>query len=68
MSWLSENVDELIALILTLVFSAISVFLAVNGRIDELAKFVQGWGPVILPIIGFYFGSKTSQKAYNSTS
>lgn len=63
MSWLSENVDELIALILTLVFSAISVFLAVNGRIDELGNFVKDWGPVISPIIGFYFGSKASQKA-----
>ena len=61
-SWLEKSVDELIALILVVVFCVISLVLALSNRIDELERFVKAWAPVILPIIGFYFGRKTTSR------
>ena len=63
MGWLSENVDELIALILVIVFSALSIRVTLSCSVEELRGLVQSWSPVILPVIGFYFGSKTARRA-----
>jgi hypothetical protein len=62
MGWLSENVDEVIALIFAGAFTAISIILALRGQMDQLKQFVESWSPVMLPIVGFYFGRKTAQK------
>jgi hypothetical protein len=62
--WLSENIDELIALILVLTVSIESIILVIEGDIVKIKELIDFWSPLLLPVIGFYFGSKTSRRAY----
>ena len=67
-SWLSENIDELIALIIVTTFSIASLYLVFTHKVDELQTFMQSWGPFMTSIIGFYFGSKTMQRGVRTNT
>ena len=53
MEWLSENVDEVIALVLVVTFSVVSGYLAIIGKTSELQQFVQNWAPFLSAVVGF---------------